>query len=104
MPRGGGGGAVFIHHRSSAFSYILLPVGPADGVALLPPAGLHPLIFGDETVSAVAQQPPTLDTPAPPLTKPVSNLALTLIRQPVAQVILQLDSGVLVAAILDAHH
>ena len=62
------------------------------------------MVVGDETVPAVGQRPPALDTPAPPLTKPVSNVALTLIRQPVAQPILQLDSGVLADAILKAHH
>ena len=34
--------------------------------------------------NAVAQQPPALDSPGAPLTKPVCNLALILIRQPVA--------------------
>ena len=60
----------------------------------------HPLVVGDETVLAaglplIVQQHHSLNQSAASLSP--------LIRQPVAQAILQLDSGVLVAAISEAH-
>ena len=74
MPRG----AFFIQYCSFAINPIL--VTAADRVALPTPAGFHLVVVGDETVSAVGQQPPALDSSAPPVTKPGCNLALTLIR------------------------
>ena len=77
---------------------------PADGVAVPPATGLHALVVGHESVPTVAEQPTPFDGPAPPRGKQVGDLLLVLFGEPVAQAILQLDTSILIAAVLEAQH
>ena len=65
---------------------------------------LHALVVGQESVPTVAKQPMPFDGPAPPRGEPVGDLLLELLGEPVAQAILQLNTNVLVAVVLEAQH
>ena len=64
---------------------------------------LQSLVVRNEVITAIAQQPATLHVPAPPFMEPNGNLFFTRRGQPVAESILQFDSGVFEAAVFHLH-
>ena len=62
------------------------------------------MVVGHESVPTVVEQPTSFDWPAPPIGETDSSLLLALLGEPLTQVIQQLDSHVLVAAVLEAQH